>query len=241
MDVGSGYIIEVLFDSTEDFSVEFYVERERSQKFKKSELLKVETSEGVRRFARIDSRVLGRGNIMCRAEVYDREAHWGKERPVVMHGFTGLFIGSCLCGAGGGFDCHGYKFGFKCLNDIPKDVNSRIYYGVVRSWVTGYEYITEQMIKEDIEGGSISRVNVAPFAGKIDVNEGDRMVVLVPYEELMTAKKVVSLNESFAQKVPFGTEVMGANGEIVLELDGVKYRLYGEFMVVSGEINISVE
>jgi hypothetical protein len=34
---------------------------------------------------------------------------------------------------------------------------------------------------------------------------------------------------------------MGANGEIVLELDGVKYRLYGEFMVVSGEINISVE
>ena len=241
MDVGSGYIIEVLFDSTEDFSVEFYVERERSQKFKKSELLKVETSEGVRYFANIDSRVLGRGNVMCRAEVYDKEAHWGADRPVVVHGFTGLFIGSCMCGASGGFECHGYKFQFKCMNDIPKDINSRIYYGVVTSWVTGYEYITEQMINEDVASGSISRVNVAPLTMKIRVNEGDRVVVLVPYEELMTAKKVVALNESFAQKVPFGTEVMGANGEIVLELDGVKYRLYGEFMVVSGEINISVE
>ena len=106
MEAGSGYILEVQFNPTEDFTVEFYVERERSVKFSRDELVRVTTEEGEKLYAMIDSSRVGRGNLMCRAEVFDREAHWGM-RPVVLKGFTGYSVGNCLCGVGGGFGCDG--------------------------------------------------------------------------------------------------------------------------------------
>lgn len=234
METGSGYILEIGFAAEEDFSVEFYVERERSLKFTRDELLKVTTDEGEKLFALIDSGKVGRGNLMCRAEVYDKEAHWGN-RHVIIHGFTGYAIGNCLCGKGGGFGCKGYNFTFKAVDDIPKDINSKIYYGVIKERVIDYKYITEEMV------ANLTTAPVEPISASVEVKEGDRLVVLIPYEEYLTAYKVSVLNDGVSAKLPFNTQVMGANGEMTLMVNGVKYKVFGEFIIVDGIINICVE
>lgn len=239
METGSGYIIEVNFNSTEDFTVEFYVERERSVRFSRNELVRVTTEEGERFYAMIDSKKVGRGNLMCRAEVFDREAHWGM-RPVVLKGFTGYSVGNCLCGVGGGFGCDGYSFAFKGVRDIPKDINSKIYYGVIKDWVVEYKYITEEMVKEAVKEGHLQKVAVKPMDAAIETEKGDRLLVLVPYEEHMVAKKKAMGAESVAQLIPFSTTVMGANGELSLYVDRIRYRVYGEFMNVDCRMSIKI-
>ena len=234
MNRGSGYILEVQCPDV-DFSIEFYVERERSVKFIRDELIRVTTADGVKYFALLDTESVGRGNLMARVVLFDNEAHWNNKRPVIMSGFTGYFIGNCLCGIGGGFGCQGYSFAFTMVDDIPKDINSQIYYGVIKEWVTGYEYITEKMV------GSLNRIAVGKFDTSIDVKEGDRVVVLIPYEEYLTAKKMSVFGEDFATSLPFSTQVMGANGEITLYVDRIKYRVFGEFMTVEGKLFLKIE
>lgn len=234
MEAGSGYILEVQFNPAEDFTVEFYVERERSVKFSRDELVRVTTEEGEKLYAMIDSSRVGRGNLMCRAEVYDKEAHWGM-RPVVLKGFTGYSVGNCLCGVGGGFGCDGYSFAFKGVRDIPKDINSKIYYGVLKSRVVGYEFITEQMVLDEL-----TMTEVKPMDISMNVEAGDRVVVVIPYEEHMKATKTVAVKGFSATKLPFNTEVMGANGEIVLFVDRIKCRVYGGFQLVKSVININI-
>ena len=234
MEAGSGYILEVQFNPTEDFTVEFYVERERSVKFSRDELVRVTTEEGEKLYAMIDSSRVGRGNLMCRAEVFDREAHWGM-RPVVLKGFTGYSVGNCLCGVGGGFGCDGYSFAFKKIEDIPKDINSKIYYGVIKTQVVDYKYITEEMVLRELTAVT----PVEPMDIVVDVEEGDRLVVLVPYEEHMKAMKDGMKGNS--QMMPFSTKVMGANGELTLFVERIKYRVYGEFMLVNGVMYIGIK
>lgn len=233
MEAGSGYILEVQCPNV-DFDIEFYVERERSVKFSKDELLKVTTAEGVKHFAMIETSKMGRGSLMARAVVKDKEPHWG-ERPVVISGFTGYVIGNCLCGIGGGFGCSGYSFAFRAVNDIPTDVNAKIYYGVIKEWVTDYKYITEEMVESlnVVPVGELSKVAV-------EMNAGDRLVVLVPRESGMVATKE-GLGESEASTaMPFSTNIMGANGELEISVKGVKYKIYGEFLPVKVKMYINI-
>jgi hypothetical protein len=40
--------------------------------------------------------------------------------------------------------------------------------------------------------------------------------------------------------VPFDTSIAGANGETEAIIDGARYKVYGEFMVVNGTINVVI-
>jgi hypothetical protein len=70
----------------------------------------------------------------------------------------------------------------------------------------------------------------------VQVTEGDRLVVLIPREEELIALK----SNGWNAWVAFSDVIMGANGEIETYVDGVKYRVFGEFMTVSGTIKIAV-
>ena len=217
-----------------DFDIEFYVEREKSVMLSKNELLKVTTDEGMKYYAMVDTSKIGRGSLMARVVVKDKEPHWG-ERHVVISGFTGYFIGDCLCGVGGGFGCGGYSFAFKNVDDIPKDVNARIYYGVIKEWVTDYKYITEEMVKNltEVPVGELRKVTV-------EVNAGDRLVVLVPRECEMVATKEGLGDSEMSTAMPFSTKIMGANGELTISVNGVIYKVYGEFLPVKVKMLINI-
>lgn len=230
MEPGSVVVLEIGFNSEDDFALEFYVEREKTQRFEKSELVRVTTEEGVRWYAMVDAAF--RGNLMCRAEIVDKEAHCG-ERAVVATGYTGYAIGDCLCGKGGGINCQGYTFTFKCVANIPKDINSKIYYGVIKQWIADYKYITEEMVH------GLTQVEVGAMDVAIDAAQGDRLVVLIPYEESLTAKKVSGIG-GVSAALPFETKTMGENGELTMYVDSIKYRVYGEFVIVRGIYNINI-
>lgn len=39
----------------------------------------------------------------------------------------------------------------------------------------------------------------------------------------------------------FDTSIMGANGEVVVDVDGKRYKLFGEFMTVAGVLYIYID
>lgn len=241
MEVGSIAIIEILFNSTDDFCIEFYIEREKSVRFRKEELLSFATSEGLKFYVVIDSMKLGRGNLMCRAEVYDKESNVDN-RIVVLSGATGLYFGACVCGGRSGrFSCQEYSFGFKKVTDIPKPINGDIYIGVIKRWIEDYNSITEAIILEEVENGNINVENVLPDNLKINVEEGDKLVVLIPSSDKLRATRQYILNNDTSYKSEFNTEVIGANGDVTVYVKGIPYKVYGEFAILGGNKNINIE
>lgn len=213
-----------------DFSIFFYVERENVIAFKKEELVKVYRNGAYEYYAPVDANRLGRGHLMAAVEIEESEpAYPGRKRKVTISGFTGCSI-PCV-GEGNTIECGGYKVTFKRVADIPKSEGTKIFIGTIRDWVTGYEYITEKMIK------GLTTYNVEPAEYNIDVSEGDRVVVAVPYDWDLEVLK----DDGFGNKVAFSNSVMGANGDIELKIGEVKYRLYGELFIVDGNIKIYIQ
>lgn len=229
--IGTGYIIEVKIDERLDVqSLEFYIERGGEHVFKDAaDLVRIDTEEGTRKFALIDG--MSRGHLMCCVNAVDHEPLW-EGRPQVFRMYTGITIGACMCDDGRTTSCGGYEFGFKIVNDIPKDSSARIYVGAVKSYVTDYSYITEGMVKE-----YCSVLPVEPVETSLEVVAGDRVVVLAPRNENLIAKK----GDGFGGKMPFDTGFMGANGDVILRIGHIDYKVYGEFMTVDGNIIISIE
>lgn len=210
-------------------SVEFYIEREKTIKFLKEDLIKVYKDEGIEYYAPVNANELGRGHLMAAVEFEDREPMYPSGgRRVVVSGFTGYTI-PCM-GEGNTISCGDYAATFKKVKDIPKNEGTKIYIGSVKRWVIGYEYITEKMVK------SLTMEEVEPIEQTVNVEEGDRFVVAIPKDWDLKAYK----DNGFGGKVPFSTSVMGANG-IELKIDDIKYKLYGEFITVGGELKIYIE
>jgi hypothetical protein len=63
------------------------------------------------------------------------------------------------------------------------------------------------------------------------------VLVLIPSSYNYVATK----DNGIGGKVPFDTSIMGCNGEKSVKVDGVTYRIYGEFMTVGGELFIYVD
>lgn len=209
-------------------SVEFYIEREKTIKFLKEDLIKVYKDEGIEYYALVDANFLGRGNLVAAVEFEDREPMYpGGGRRVVVSGFTGYTI-PCM-GEGNTISCGGYEVTFKKVKDIPKNEGTKIFVGSVKRRVIGYEYITEEMVKE------LASHDVKQLEQIINVEGGDRLVVAIPADWDLVAYK----DNGFGGKVPFSTSVMGAN-KMKLDIDGVAYKIYGEFMTVGGDIKIYI-
>lgn len=165
------------------------------------------------------------GKLMCDVEFTDNEVEW--KRPVVVGGDTGISYG---CGEmGGSVSCGGVTVGYKKVKDIPKNFGTNIYIGSVKRRVIGYEYITAEMVKE------LASYDVEQMEDVFAVDAGDRFVVAIPYDWDLTAYK----DNGFGGKVTFSTSVMGAN-KMKLDIDGVAYKIYGEFITVGGDVKIYI-
>ena len=195
--------------------------------FKKSELVKVYPEEGVKYFALIDG--LERGHLMCRVEITDHEAYWAEgKRPVVISGYTGYDIGLCG-GEGKELGCNGYSVRFEQVEDIPMDF-APIYIGAVTG-INGYTEITAEMVK------GLEMCNSLTQYKELEAEEGDRVVVAVPYDKRML---VVYKDNGIGGTMPWSTSIMGANG-LMLMIDDVPYRVFGEFMSVGGTLKLYIE
>ena len=211
-------------------SVEFYVEREKTIKFLKEDLIKVYKNGGVvEYYAPVNANELGRGHLMAAVEFVDRElAYPGKERRVTVSGYTGYSI-PCM-GGGNTIACGDYIISFKKEKDIPKNEGTKIYTGTTER-VVGYEYITEKMIK-NLTSHEVKRMDFSLLATR-----GERFVVAIPFDRELTAYK----DNGFGGRVPFSENPMGANGDIEIKVDGVRYKIYGEFFTTTGNTKIYIE
>ena len=232
--IGTGLIIEVdiraLKGEVPDFSLEFYVERGGQRvSYDKNNLVRIETEEGARFYAFVDSYIVGRGNLMCAVTMCDKEPLF-PERKVEFVAFTGVMVGGCNCAHTKVTRCGDFEFSFSCVEDIPKDTMAGVYCGIIKEQITGYEYITEAMVKRDLTFATIENVeNVT-----ISVAPGDKVVILVPLNDTIVPMK----DNGFGGKMAFDTKLMGANGDVILRIGYVDYKVYGEFMTVAGDIKI---
>lgn len=238
-DINTKYIRQVIVECENgthmddmDFSLDFFVYTNRVQKVEKKDLVRVVSNDVVMYFAVVDSEVLGRGRVLCRARITDIEpAINGMERPVVIMADTGIVIGGHCCGAEPcNCDCYdeGYRISFSSVSDIPKQDSVELMYGIITDSIDSYGEITATMARK------LTAADVLDVT--LDVNEGDKVVVLVNATNPNHALKFNGANDY----VPFSTEIMGANGEYTLTVDDALYRVYGELMLVSGKLSLKL-
>lgn len=201
-------------------SVEFYVEREKTIKFLKEDLIKVYKNGGVvEYYAPVNANELGRGHLMAAVEFEDREIMYpnGKRR-VVVSGFTGCSI-PCM-GTGNTISCGGYNVTFESKSDISES-DAVIFYGI-----------------GDLDNPVVKELNGAEKINEIDFvfNAGDSIVVAIPKDKGLVAKK----DNGFGGRIEFSEKIKGANGRDIM-LGGVAYKIYGEFMFVKGNIKVYIE
>ena len=210
-------------------SVECYIEREKSIKIDKEDFIKVFRNNAVEYYLPVDVNYLGRGHLMAAVEFVDRElAYPGKERRVTVSGYTGYSI-PCM-GEGNTISCGEYEITFKKEKDIPKNEGTKIYVGATER-VVGYEYITEKMIK------NLAQYDVKAMELSLLAQAGERFVVAIPFDRELKAYK----DNGFGGRVPFSENPMGANGNIEVEVDGVRHKIYGEFFTTTGNLKIYIE
>lgn len=238
--IDTGLIIEVKIEDANglgmghlDFSLDFYLERDNMLHFDKSELVRVLTDEEPRYFALIDSASLGRGNIMCRVNITDKEQMWENgERNVTITSFTGYTIGCCVCGEGETKVCNGYTVSFMAHDDIPKSIGTNTLCGVLKDNIRSFEELTEDMVVN---------ANLAPMptrAGGVTLTTktGEKILVLVPENLGYVALK----DNGFGRLVQFSESIMGCNGDVKLNVNGIVYDVYGEFSLVDGRTKILI-
>lgn len=223
----TGLILQIIGLDDVDYVIHFYIERDRMVSFRKSELVKVYPEDGVKYYAMIDG--LERGHLMCRVEIVDHEAFWSDgKRPVVISGYTGYDIGLCG-GEGKELGCNGYSVRFEQVEDIPADY-APFYIGAVKE-VDDYAEITAEMVK------GLEMCSARTLYKELEAEEGDRVVVAVPYDKRML---VAYKDNGIGGMMQFSTSIMGANG-LMLMIDDVPYRVFGEFMTVGGKLKIYIE
>lgn len=238
-DVNTRYIRRVIIESDNgthmddlDFNLEFFVYN-RTQIIKKSDLIRVVINEEGNYYAVIDSDVLGRGKVLCRANVKDVEPRLkGMVRPVTILSETGIIIGAHCCNSVDTCSCEcydeGYRIRFEAVNDLPEQGRVGVMYGIINDSIGSYADITEQMTYGLTAADSLDLT--------MNVNTGDKVVILVNADNPDHAMKGNGVGEF----VPFDTKVMGANGEYTITVDNALYRIYGEMMLVSGKLTIKL-
>lgn len=245
---GTGYIIQISIDSHRDtamkdlnFSLEFYVHPNRRKPVSKNDLIRIDRTDGTAMFyAMLDTRTMGAGQLMCNVSISDPEPRWkNASRPVIIRRNTGIAIGSSACNASHALQKdwdQGYKVDFSMAWGIPKAEVAYIFYGHLVNQLTSYADITSDML--------VSPDNhiISVSAGKMGktscgmMEEGDKVVVLIPVDTSYTATK----DNGFGGQMAFNDQLLGSNGENVVEIDGVQYRAYGEMMTTEGEMFVYV-
>lgn len=244
--LGIGYMVQVGIDSYRelkmqdlDFTLDFYVHANRRETFRKSDLVRISQETGDVFVAMLDTRRMGSGELMCEVRISDPESRWpGGKRPVVLRYSTGKSIGSPYPYARPASKDwqEGYRVDFNFLWTLPKAEVAYIFYGHVVNQLASYADITADMlISPDNHIVSVSAGRMGKTSCGV-MEEGDKVVVLIPVDTSYTATK----DNGFGGQMPFSTAILGSNGENTVEIDGVKYRAYGEMMTTEGEMFVYV-
>lgn len=220
-------ILKIVADVLPEY-LELYTERDRARRYGKGDFICVHRGDVTEYYINVDTRRLGRGNIMARAVFLDREAE--VDRWVVARGFTGFTV-PCVCrGKGRGVSCGEYEVRFEAVKDIPKNEGTRIFYGKLKEWTTDFIYVTEDMVK------ALDSMDMEPAVLDVNVKRGDRFVVAVPKDQWLKVKK----DDGMGHKVLLDDDIMGVNG-LQIRIDDVNYLLFGEFFAVDGNLKIYIE
>lgn len=246
--LGTGKMIQVSIDSHRgqpmrdiEFSLEFYVHPNRRKQLSKSDLVRIDRTDGTSLFyAMLDTRTLGTGPLMCNVVIMDPEPRWtGGKRPVLLNRNTGMAVGTSSVNSSLAIQkdwVEGYKVDFNSVWSIPKAEVAYIFYGHLVNQLSSYADITQEML--------VSPENhiVSVTSGKMGktscgvMEEGDKVVVLIPVDTPYSATK----DNGFGGQMPFNSQILGSNGENIVTIDGLKYRAYGEMMTTEGEMFVYV-
>lgn len=245
---GTGKMIQVHIGSHRDipmsgleFSLEFYVHANRRKRVMKSELIRIDRTEGESLFfAMLDTRTLGVGPLMCNVYITDPEPRWKDgSRPVILKRDTGLAVGGAVAHSSQSIQrewIEGYKVDFNSVWSIPKADVAYIFYGHLVNQLSSYADITSDMLVSpenhivSVSAGKMGKTSCGVMV------EGDKVVVLIPVDTSYSATK----DNGFGGQMPFNTQIMGSNGENIVTIDGVQYRAYGEMMTTEGEMFVYV-
>lgn len=234
-EIGTQHIIRVIVDAQSgrpmgelDFALDFYIERDKAVHLEKNELLKVDDGY----FALVDSSLLGRGHLMCRAVICDT-VQGNIARKVAVKAYTGISFGERKRDTYAEYD-NGYRLLFGDV-EVLRPEKAYMFYGKVVDEITDFGQITEDMLLSP--GNNVASVEVGNIKRVVPIEAGNKVVVLVPAETGYRATK----DDGIGGKVPFDTSIMGANGELTVVVENKSYRLYGEFFTVGGEIFIYVD
>ena len=119
-----------------------------------------------------------------------------------------------------------------------------IYYGrlsisEVGGSVIQYNSLTDTMIKSgtNINKTTSQTLNRKSISKQSETSKGDYIIVAVPKNEGCIVKK----DNGLGYKVMFDEDVSGANGDVVLNIDGNEYEIYGEILISPAEIFIYID
>ena len=246
---GTGQMIQVAIDSHRDtpmadleFSLEFYVHANRRKLVSKSDMIRIDRTDGNSLFfVLLDTRTLGSGRLMCNVSISDPEPRWkGGKRPVLIKRDTGIPVGSGTSVSSNAIQkewIEGYKIDFNSVWSIPKPEVAYIFYGKFVDQISSFDELTPEMLvspENKIISVSAGKMGKTPIS---DIVAGNKVLVLIPSDYGYVATK----DNGIGGKVPFDTSIMGCNGEKQIAVDGSTYDIYGEFMTVSGELFIYVD
>lgn len=101
--------------------------------------------------------------------------------------------------------------------------------------VIQYNAITAEMVKS---AANVEKKTCAKLADyEANCADKDYMIIAIPSDSIRVGKK----DNGFGGHVVFDTDTAGANGDVELEIDGVKYKLYGEICLSAGKFKLQVD
>lgn len=126
---------------------------------------------------------------------------------------------------------------FTMMSDISPELTSKaqMFYGVLTGRIQSFREVTLEMLNND-RGVISTRPGERPTVSLGNVPQGAYIVVAIP----ALYNYVITKDNGFGGKVPFDESVIGANG-IDIKLDGIAYRVYGEFCLTGGNRQIHIE
>lgn len=111
----------------------------------------------------------------------------------------------------------------------------RISYTEAGSKVIKYNAITADMVKNAANVEKKVCAKLADF--EANCADNDYMIIAIPADSVRVGKK----DNGFGGHVVFDTDTAGANGDVELEIDDVKYKLYGEICLAAGTFKLQVD
>ena len=236
---GTVYIRRVIIENKDgvsmddmDFSLDFFIHTSRKIRFKKDDLIHIVHGGESMYFAPLDSSLLGTGVVNCKLTVYSPERMFlSGKRTISITRVVGLVIGVNCSDNDAEFGCfeEGYRMRFEPYIEIPEQDGADIMYGVLTIPIASYDTITSDMVQGFETSSNLSH-------HPISFNMGDKVVILVKDGVGQRARK----DSGFGDLVDFSTTLCGSTGDVKLLVNGTTYRVYGEMMLISGEIFITV-